>query len=149
VEEALESIPGLHLVRHEGYRDGQQSSVQAGVRALRSLIGAAEAVAVVLCDQPLLEPSDFLWLRKAWARREPSCAALIPVHQGQRGNPVVFGRDCLEEILAEDAEGGARRFIERHPSRVRRIEAPNDHFCVDLDTREDLARWRARDPRSA
>lgn len=118
----------------------QQVSVDAGLRALPS---GLEAIAIVLCDQPLLEVDDLRWLVAEW-RRLGSGHALVPTFDGQRGNPVVIDGAMREPVLVGGPAIGCRGFLAANPSRVHRVAAPNDHFVVDLDTAADVAAVQAR-----
>ncbi len=133
---------GVTLVRHDGYAEGQQGSVLAGLRALSA---AADPVMVVLGDLPLLEPVDIIALLAAFAARPPGSRVLLPWHQGRRGNPVVVDRWVVDRVRAEqDAADGLRGFIDAHRDIVASFDAPSDHYVFDLDTPADIERLERR-----
>lgn len=129
------------IVRNAGWADGQQSSVLAGLAALPS--GCSGAM-IVLCDLPLIDVADLTLLCERFAQRAPEIEVLVPVHRGQRGNPVVVSAAVVAAVLADPERSGLRAFIDRHPESVLRIEVDNDHYCFDLDTPDDIARLEAR-----
>lgn len=139
VEPLVQDFP-VTLVRNAQYRDGQMSSVHAGLAALA---GPFDAVLVCLADQPLLNAQDISALIGAFKKRAGG-SVVVPYFQGRRGNPVIFDGAAREAIVAAGANLGCRRWIDGHPELVTRFEAPNDHYVVDLDTAEDLAALRAR-----
>lgn len=119
----------------------QQVSVDAGLRALPE---GLDAIVLALADQPLVDVDDLRWLLERW-RELPAGSAAIPFHDGVRGNPVVIAGAMREPVLAAGpAAGGCRGWLAAHPQHVHRIETPNDHFVVDLDTPEDAARLAQR-----
>lgn len=118
----------------------QQVSVDAGLRALPA---GLDAIILMLADQPLLDVQDLRWLLDQWAAA-PADGAVIPFHAGTRGNPVVIAGAIREPVLAGGPVPGCRGWLAAHPQRVRRVEAPNDHFIVDLDTPADVGRLRQR-----
>lgn len=136
----LDTFPVRAFCRVEVGCD-QQVSVDAGLRALPE---GLDAIVLALADLPLLETDDLRWLLARW-RELPAGSAAIPFHGGARGNPAVIAGAMREPVLAAGpAAGGCRGWLAAHPQKVHRIETPNDHFVVDLDTPEDAARLAQR-----
>lgn len=123
----------------------QQVSVDAGLRALPE---GLDAILIMLSDQPLLDADDLRWLVGQWRRLPRGCAA-VPVFEGRRGNPVIIDGAMRAPILAAGPESGARGHLAAHPALVHRLETPNDHFVVDVDTVDDLGRLAARGLRTS
>lgn len=122
-----------------------QVSVDAGLRALPADL---DAILVMLSDQPLLDAADLRWLVDQWCALPRGCA-LVPVFEGRRGNPVIVDAAMRAPILDAGPGVGARGYLAAHPALVRRVEAPNDHFVVDIDTVDDLASLGGRGLRTA
>ncbi len=118
----------------------QQVSVDAGLRALPA---GLDAIVIALADQPLVDTDDLRWLLARW-RELPAGSAAIPFHRGARGNPVVLAASMREAVLAAGPAVGCRGWLAAHPECVHRVETPNDHYVVDLDTPDDLARLARR-----
>jgi molybdenum cofactor cytidylyltransferase len=131
VRPALDGL-ALTMVENEHYREGQMTSVHAGLAALTA---PCDAVMICLADQPLLDPEDIRRLTEAFA--ETDRAVLVPTHRGRRGNPIMLSWPHRGEILAGQRNLGCRHFIEKHPALVSTVEMPNDHVLFDLDTQED------------
>jgi CTP:molybdopterin cytidylyltransferase MocA len=115
VEEQVRSFV-VTLAHNEAHAAGQQGSVRVG---LASLSGAFDAVIIMLADQPLIGAADLVELIGAFKKR-PAGHLLVPVVNGQRGNPVVLDDVALARILASDANLGCRHLIERQPELVHR-----------------------------
>jgi molybdenum cofactor cytidylyltransferase len=139
VRAALAGLP-LTLVENPGFAEGQQSSVHAGID---SIAEDYDALLVALADQAALTPEDIRGLLQAFAESDRA-HILIPFHDGQRGNPVVFPPQIIADIRASGRAIACREFIDANPQLTRRYEAPNDHFTVDIDTPEDLQAFTNR-----
>jgi molybdenum cofactor cytidylyltransferase len=139
VEKLVQDFP-VTLVRNADYTDGQMGSVRLGLESLR---GAFDMVLVVLVDQPLLSSHDLIELIGAFKKRS-SGSIMMPRVQGQRGNPVIFDWQSLNDILNDPGNIGCRRYIDMHPELVCAFETDNDHYVVDLDTPEDIEKLQKR-----
>jgi molybdenum cofactor cytidylyltransferase len=128
----LQDLP-VRIVVNADYQDGQQSSVSCGLRALTDPL---DAYVVCLSDLPLMTNAHLRDLFDAF-EKDPQTAILMPVHEGQRGNPVVFDAGLRDALLA--TPGGARAWIDAHPGAVRRHPVAHPGFTTDLDTLEDVA----------
>ena len=60
----------------------------------------------MLADQPLIGASDLTELIGAFKKR-PAGHVVVPVVNGQRGNPIVLDDVALARILASDTNLGA------------------------------------------
>ena len=133
VEASVSTFP-VTLAHNADYALGQQSSVRVGLQALR---GNFDAVLVVLADQPLLGAADLTELISAFKKR-PIGHVVVPVVDGQRGNPLVMDDVALAQILASDTNLGCRHLVERQPELVHVHSTTNTRFVTDLDTPADL-----------
>ena len=133
VEASVSSFP-VTLAHNADFALGQQSSVRVGLQALR---GNFDAVLVVLADQPLLGAADLTELIAAFKKR-PAGHVVVPVVDGQRGNPIVMDDVALADILASDTNLGCRHLVERQPELVHVHTSTNTRFVTDLDTLADL-----------
>jgi CTP:molybdopterin cytidylyltransferase MocA len=133
VEAAVQSFP-VTLAYNPEYQEGQQSSVRTGLAALN---GNFDAVFIVLADQPLIGAGDLTELIAAFKKR-PLGNVLVPVVNGQRGNPILIDGTARSDILASAANLGCRHLIERQPELVHAYETVNIRFVTDLDTLDDI-----------
>ncbi len=139
VMEALVDLP-VTFQSNPRYEEGQMTSVAAGVAALRA---PCSVVLVCLADQVLLETADYRELIDAFAAM-PRGSILIPVFNGQRGNPVAFSASYAAEVISGHVNPGCRKLIAEHPDEVFIHEAAHDRFIIDMDTPEDYAGILAR-----
>jgi molybdenum cofactor cytidylyltransferase len=123
---------------------GLSSSLKVGVRALPP---EADGALVLLGDMPRIEAAHLDAMIAAFTS-EAGKTIVVPVHEGQRGNPVLWPSDLLAEMLALDGDVGARSLMATHARRVREIDLGTDAILMDVDTPEALARLRGDAGRS-
>jgi len=143
VMEALDGLP-VTFQGNPRYEEGQMTSVAAGVAALHA---PCSIVLVCLADQVLLEAADYRELVNAFAampRGSILGSILIPMFNGQRGNPVAFSASYAAEVISGHVNPGCRKLIAEHPDEVFIHEAAHDRFTTDMDTPEDYAGILAR-----
>jgi len=154
IEVAVRDFP-VTIVRNNDYAHGQMSSVRAGLAALS---GKVDAIVIAPADQPMINMQDITELIGAFkkcraqamsgaseiASAVAPASIIVPYVNGERGNPIVLDASVREEILAGGMDFGCRQWIAQHPEQVARFETGNQHFLVDVDTPEDLERFKAR-----
>ena len=118
----------VNLARDEG----MASSIRAGVAALPE---EAEAVVIALADQPRASAAVTRALCERW--QAGGVAAAAPVYSDGRGNPVLFGRECFDALLALRGDVGARAVLVALGSRVGLVDV-GEGMPVDVDTPEIL-----------
>jgi CTP:molybdopterin cytidylyltransferase MocA len=133
VEQQIESFP-VTVVHNPLHEQGQQGSVRSGLEALS---GPFDAVIVMPSDQPLIGTDDLVELISAFKKR-PAGHVVVPVVNGQRGNPIVLDEVALAEIQASDTNLACRHLTDNNPEFVHAYETDNTRFTIDLDTPGDL-----------
>ncbi|MGI9272242.1 MAG: nucleotidyltransferase family protein [Woeseiaceae bacterium] len=121
------------VIRNDHYRDGIATSIAAGVRAVEHV---ADAVVVVLADQPLITSAHLAALIQAWSDDESDIVATS--YAGISGVPALFARNCFSSLLELEGDRGARTLLDDARFEVRKIEFAD--AAVDVDTVEDLAK---------
>ena len=92
----------LHTVVNPAPEAGQNSSLHLGLAKAQTL--NPEWLMVALADQPLLQASDVRALIDAFENKPPGMQALYPQVNGQPGNPVLFSRKAVAEILSTPSD---------------------------------------------
>ena len=143
VEAAVRAFP-ITLVRNPDPDAGQPSSVRVGLQALSPRL---DAVMVALADQPLIDEQDVIALIGAFKKRGDAAMVVPRVRrpdgESVPGNPVIFDAKLREEWLAGDANLACRKWRQSHPERVHWFDTDNQRYGIDIDTREDMARFAA------
>ena len=125
----------LTFIDNPQYYKGMTSSIQFGVEA-----SSKESVGLMIClaDMPLAETLDFNILIQAFLkfRRTEVSPIVIPVFEGNRGNPVIFSKEFRDEILVHKGEG-CKEIVKQYADFVREVHMKNDNLLRDIDTPED------------
>ncbi len=132
VRRALDGL-ALRTVVNPAWRDGQTTSVRAGLAALDA---PGDAILVCLADQPVLEAGDYRALADAFAGAGGR-SVVVPTHGGRRGNPIVLAATHRDTILARGANLGCKQFIARNPDLVATVAFDTDRYVRDIDTPAD------------
>jgi molybdenum cofactor cytidylyltransferase len=134
----------LTVVVNPDYRSGLASSLKAGLRtALAASSGSPDTSsvlpqAVVFClgDQPRVTAGTIGGLISAYLASPERPAAVVPVHAGRRGNPVLIDSRLFPELLELTGDVGARGVLERHPAEILTVLAGAE-VLLDVDTPAD------------
>ncbi|TVQ22172.1 MAG: hypothetical protein EA382_12430 [Spirochaetaceae bacterium] len=136
----------VQIVHNELFATGMFSSIQAGMRAVRS-----DWFFVVPADLPGITPAIYAAVASAAGaaaesgtpdgRNEATSLACIPFCRGQRGHPVLLHRSLIAPTLAQPPGGGPMRtLLSRYP--VHRVDLDDSPGIVaDLDTDEAYAEY--------
>ena len=124
------------FVDNPDYAEGLSTSLHRGLAALPSAI---DGFLVALGDMPGVGAADIERLMAAFDPVEGR-AICVPTHQGKRGNPVLWARRFIPEMMEVSGDVGARHLIGAHADAVTDIEMERDSVLVDIDTPEALAR---------
>jgi molybdenum cofactor cytidylyltransferase len=130
VVEASAPLRGF-FVRNEQYRDGIASSISQGVRAVAQ---AADAVLLILADQPLVTVSHLRALAEQWAQSKSDIVA--SQYAGVTGPPIVFPARCFPKLMALQGDHGARSVVAGDTGSVRAITFEDG--AIDIDRSADL-----------
>jgi molybdenum cofactor cytidylyltransferase len=126
------SADRLRVVAAADHAEGMAASLRAGIAALPP---DARGAFVFLGDMPRVPHAVLAPLAQALAK---GAAAAVPVFDGRRGHPALFGRALFPDLLALAGDAGARRVLDRLGPELARVGAPDDGVLFDVDEPGDL-----------
>ena len=138
VEQALDGLP-INLIHNPDFAKGLSTSLRCGLNALPD---AAAGAIVCLGDMPSITARHLDALIEDFDP-EAGSAIGVPVHQGKRGNPVLFARRFFAAMAAVKGDVGARHLIGDHEDLVYEVEFGDTAVLTDLDTPEAWSQYRA------
>lgn len=139
IEDGLTRIDRLSFVHNPHFADGLSTSLRT---ALAALPGGAMGAVILLGDMPRVTAALVDRLVAVFAA-SPQAAAIVPVHGGLRGNPVLLARRIFGDVARLTGDQGARAMLADRPDVVE-IEIDDPAVALDIDTPEALSRLRGR-----
>ena len=94
------------------------------------------AAAVWLADLPWVSEETCNVLTKM----DTPESIVQPLHQGNPGHPVVFGREFWHELALLENDRGASPVIKKHSKRVIYVSLNDPGVCTDVDYPDDLTK---------
>ncbi|HPU15736.1 MAG TPA: NTP transferase domain-containing protein, partial [Polymorphobacter sp.] len=135
VRAALAGLP-VQFVEAADYARGMSHSLRAGLAAVPA---GWRGVLVALGDMPRVGAATIAAITAA-ATSERSI--VVPVHDGRRGNPVLFGRAWLARLSDSSGDRGGKALLDEFADLVTEVEAADDGVLFDIDDPATLAAAR-------
>jgi len=136
IEDALRGLNAT-FAHNPNFDEGMSTSIRAGLKALPA---DCDGALIMLGDMPEVERYDLEAPIAAFAGRDTIC---IPVREGRRGNPVLWGATYFPEMTRLSGDAGAKQLIAKHPEQVIEVPVASNGIFADVDTPADLARLRS------
>lgn len=133
--------PRVNIVHNPDHAQGMASSLKRGIGALPAEI---DGVLVLLGDMPFISARHLDALIEAFAG---SGRIVTPMHDGRRGNPVLWPRRFLEEFGSIEGDRGARALLEKYADEIEAVAFEDAAISTDIDTPEDLRECNAAEPK--
>jgi len=128
------------IVDNPDHAEGIASSLRAGLAALPPDVDGA---IVCLGDMPTVKPEQLDRLIAAFNPLEGR-GICVPVVDGKRGNPVLFGAAFFPEMRGAKGDVGARPLLAEHADAVCDVAMEDGAVLEDFDTPAALAELRSR-----
>ncbi|MFV3306097.1 nucleotidyltransferase family protein [Pseudomonas sp. NY15181] len=123
---------GCHVIHSPDAASGMGHSLAAGAASLQD--SDAQAVAILLGDMPWIAPETLRQLDEA----ATASTILFPLYDGQRGHPVLFGREFWPALTQLTGDEGARAVVQAHRGRCVVVEVNDPGVLRDVDTPDAL-----------
>ena len=133
VRAALHGL-GMIYVRNDAYASGIASSVKCGIVGVPD---DCDGTFVLLGDMPKVSGVLLNQLIDAF-EATPSARAVVPVHEGERGNPALIARSLFREVEKLSGDVGARALLKSAGADVLEVPIDSDAVSFDVDTPDRL-----------
>jgi molybdenum cofactor cytidylyltransferase len=127
-------FPSTHAPR---YAQGLSQSLAAGIAAIPEDWSAA---LVLLGDMPGVSAEHIADLAAA----ADASRIAVPMHNGKRGNPVVWGRRYFARLRGLEGDVGGKTLLAEFADDIVEVPVESDAIFMDVDTPEALAAARER-----
>jgi len=122
------------FVQNDDFAHGLSTSLRAGIAAVPQ---DCEGAVVLLGDMPRVTAPLIEKVVKAFDAGDDRTIC-VATAAGERGHPVLWGRQFFPELEALDGDTGARAVMSRHPDLVCEVEAGDGAPLADIDTPDAL-----------
>jgi molybdenum cofactor cytidylyltransferase len=123
----------IRIVINNEYEVGMSSSFKTGLNQT----GNAEAVLLVLGDQPILDYNLINRMIELMEEKKSRALIVSPVHKGKKGHPLLFSKGLFREIMGLKKNEMIRDIVHRHSDALLTIES-DEWTLIDIDTPLDL-----------
>lgn len=115
------------------FAEGLAGSIECGIRSVAEV---ADAVMLLLADQPLITSAHLQMLLDTWQSSRESIVA--SAYAGTTGPPVIFPRRDFADLMRLSGDRGARSMLDANRERVKVIVF--EPAALDIDRQSDLER---------
>jgi molybdenum cofactor cytidylyltransferase len=122
------------VVENLVFREGCASSYRAGIAALDS---HAEAIMIILGDQPGITPEIIDCLAEEWEKTDAPIA--LCSYLGRKGHPMIFARALFDQLEVLHGDKAAWKLVDAYASSLLEVHLGLP-FPEDINTREDFER---------
>ena len=128
VESALAGLD-LKFVYNPDFATGMSSSL---VRGLHAIPDVARGVIVALGDMPMVSTATINILIAKFLGSDDKTIC-VPVHDGRRGNPVLFSRVHFAKLTELAGDAGGKTILEANPNALAEVIVNDPGIHLDFD----------------
>ncbi len=121
------------IVENKNWETGMSSSIKVGLKKFLDDADKMKAIIVMVCDQPFVNEN---LLEKIITKFQETDLPIVACeYQNALGVPALFHKNLFPELLALDAQTGAKQLIKKYQAQTAAISFPEGTF--DIDTPAD------------
>ncbi|WP_419903311.1 NTP transferase domain-containing protein [Kiloniella sp.] len=132
----------LEFVYNPNFDDGLSTSL---IKGLMSVSADSDAVLICLGDMPTISKDQLNTLIGSFDP-ENAAAICVPTFEGKKGNPVLWSRNFIPEMMNLKGDSGARHLLGTYTEDVCEIPMSDIAILSDIDTPEALQALRDEAP---
>lgn len=96
----------------------------------------ADAYMFMVCDQPFISAESIEKLIDRFSESNKGMACVE--HEGSLGNPTIFSRKYVQELLSLHGDVGGKSIIKKHLDDLERVTIIHETEMMDIDTRDEM-----------
>ncbi len=129
-----EFLKRVYIVENECYKDGQLSSIKAGLKAFseKKQVDFYKGFMIQLIDRPLVRYNTFKKLKELFEINDSQI--LLPSYKMRRGHPACFSIELAEKIKAIGADGSLKDILAANPDAIRYLPVDDAGIITNIDT---------------
>lgn len=131
--------PNIIIVKNFDTHLGQSHSMQLALKTSLQQSQPIDGYMFIVCDQPYLKFSSLKKLYNTWQVKDKICAL---AYQQKRGNPVIFPKRYLPNLLKIQGDTGGRAVISQHLEDLYLVEVTSAQELIDIDTLDTLTKLK-------
>ena len=127
---------GIHVIINENSDLGISNSIKLGIDFDKD----ADGYMFMVCDQPFIKKET---LKKLIDIFETSNKGIVAIgNESIIGNPVIFSRNYVDELLSLKGDTGGKKIVKRHLDDLELIDVKDELEFIDIDTKEIYERFK-------
>ncbi|MGE8046234.1 nucleotidyltransferase family protein [Pseudomonas monteilii] len=124
---------GVSIIRSPHADRGMGASLAAGIEHLLE-VSSADSAAILLGDMPWIAETTLRTL----SAQAGSSRIVLPWHTGERGQPVIFGRQFWPALATLHGDQGGKAVIAEHRQACLHVQVEDTGIVRDVDVAADL-----------
>ena len=136
IHAALDGL-AVTFAHNADFATGQAGSIACGMRAVisRQSTPPVTAMVIALADMPMVTADCVRALcTHHLALADAERHITMPIYQGRRGNPVIWGQIFFEALMQLTGDQGGRQLLGAHKAALNLMEWQDDSIHLDVDT---------------
>ena len=134
-KEIIEKIIGknkkLKFIFNKDFKSGMASSIKIGINHLPK---SSKSFFICLGDMPKVNSVIYNQLIKFRNRKD----IIVPNYRNQQGNPVLFNKSMIKEIMNIKGDVGAKKILELNKTKILNLEINDQAIVKTFNTQEDF-----------
>ena len=133
IREALLNT-NINIVINDNSSLGISSSIKLGINFDKN----ADGYMFMVCDQPFISIKTLNSVIDNFINGDKG---IVCVGYGDnKGNPVIFSKKYINELLLLEGDNGGKRVLKRHLNDLKIVNVDNEVELVDIDTQEEFSK---------
>ena len=131
IEKLIDKNKKIKFVFNKDFESGMASSIKVG---LNHLSKNTEYFFICLGDMPMVNSDIYNQLIKSRNQKN----IIVPIYNGQQGNPVLFDKLMKEKVMDITGDVGAKKILELNKDKILNLEINDQNITKGFNTQGDF-----------